>query len=88
MTELPHCGPVTEYSSDLDNLAWTLNMQKDNDKDKDNLTWMLYMQAPVSRSQTHSRPSTDADPAVEGESRSGGIYCSHVVEEYCQCYHL
>ena len=60
----------------------------DKDKDKDNLTWMLYMQAPVSRSQTHSRPSTDADPAVEGESRSGGIYRSHVNEEYCQCDHL
>ena len=36
-------------------------------------TWMLYMHAPVRRSQTQSRPSTEADPAVDGESRSTKI---------------
>ena len=36
-------------------------------------TWMLYIQAPVSRSQTQSRPSTEADPAVDGERRSAKI---------------
>ena len=39
-------------------------------------TWMLYIHAPVSRSQTQSRPSTEADPAVDGESRSTKIYNS------------
>ena len=39
-------------------------------------TCMLYIHAPVSRSQTQSRPSTEADPAVDGESRSTIIYNS------------
>ena len=34
------------------------------------MTCMLYMQAPVRRSQTHSSPSTEAEPAAEGVRRS------------------